>query len=65
MSIHKRRLSGDPRPSSGLVVIGGADGPTAIYVTHKINPAVLAFAAGTVFGIIVSIIAALRHKKHG
>ncbi len=49
-----------------IKVIGGADGPTAIYVTSKMNPLAIGFAVGTVFGMFISIITIVRHlKKNG
>lgn len=58
----KRYLIDKKEDASGVTVIEGPNGPTAIYVTHKVSPWALMFGLGALFGIGVSIYRILGSK---
>ena len=56
-------LGGCSAQSSGVGVIGGADGPTAVFVTGGGNPLASAAAAAGIIAVLVLIILLLKKKK--
>ncbi len=51
--------------NSSVGIIGGADGPTAIFVTSSFSPlSVLLVAAGAVLVVAAVVVAVYRHNKN-
>lgn len=56
---------GNLMQNSSVGIIGGADGPTAIFVTSSFSPlSVLLVAAGAVLVVAAVVVAVYRHNKN-
>ena len=53
-----------PEENASIGIIGGADGPTAIFVTSTVAPAVIAAAVVVVLMIVGAIAAIVITHKH-
>ena len=57
-------LGGCNNEASSIGIIGGADGPTAIFVTSKIHwPSICGLLAVIIWAILIAVIVYLNKKK--
>ena len=50
-------------PACSIGVIGGADGPTAVYVTSRLSPVAIAAGAATAAALIAAVAVGVYRKR--